>query len=894
MIKRVRTFRVAALGLAAVWGGQFAFAQQPDQMPVLAQAVSPEETLEKIEITGSNIPRAESETAENITVITAEEIKRSGQPTVADFLRTVSANFASYNETFINSFAPGAAGMALRGLSQKNTLVLLNGRRIANYGFAQNLEDTFVDLNVIPAIAVERIEILKSGAAAIYGSDATAGVVNVILKKNRTERIVDAGVSVTSDGGGATRDAALALGFGDIAVDNYNIFVTGSIFKRDDLSAAQRSYTAAQDFRNKPDGYLTWLQSANYTNNANTVNAAFPTCGANGLPGQVVNMSQFPTTVTGTTCAYNPASQYSLIPETERTNLTVVGNFKLSPAWTAFTDVLYSNVQTNSLYSPAPLGSTSIAYNPATGGVSNVSNVLPAGNPSNPYGVPTQINYVFQSVGGRNEEINSDTFRVSAGVKGNWASWDWEAAYGHSENRVAWTNENAINVSALENAIQIGSFDFLNPSLTPSANNAIGVNFEIDSVSKLDTVGAKGTRALYALPAGPLEVALGAEFRHESIVDNPPPILNSGNVLGEGLAAVNGGRSVYAAYGELSAALLRGLDADLAAREEHYSDVGGNFSPQAGLRWQPLRQITARAVASKGFRAPSLPEISHASSISFQSVTDPIDPLGRPSEPIGVVTQANPNLRPETSKNLDLGLVYSPLRNVNVAIDYYKISVDHVIAPQNTPQNIIENPGAYPGQIVRTAGGLLSYVVVPYENLYQIMTSGVDVQSDAAIPLANGSQLRFALGATYVANMMVGSGGVWTDYAGTNGWVWNSPISGGGPVPRWKGAISGAWENPNWVAQATLHYTASYTNVCYEDGFCGPEAAHVPSFSTIDLYAEYDGLKGWKFSASVVNLTNATPPWDWFAFAASGYEPFDQTLYDARGRVMGFRAQYRF
>jgi len=886
-----------ALGMGVISGAQLSYAQQdsapPVAPPALAQA-APEQTLERVEITGSNIHRAESETAENVTVITAEQLKRSGQPTVADFLHTVSANFASFNETFINSFAPGAAGMALRGLSQKNTLVLLNGRRIANYGFAQNLEDTFVDLNVIPTIAVERIEILKSGAAAVYGSDATAGVVNIILKKNSTDRIIDAGVSTTADAGGGTRDAALALGFGDFGVDRYNVYVTGTFFKRDDLSAVQRPYTAAQDFRDKPDGYLTWLQSANYTNNSNTANTAFATCGANGLPGQVVNMSQFPTTVTGTTCAYNPASQFSLIPGTQRVNLTAMGNFKLSSEWTAFSDVLFSNIKTTSLYSPASLGPTSIAYNPATGGISSVSNVLPAGNPSNPYGVPTQIDYVFQSVGGRNEQIISNTYRVSGGVKGFWANWEWEAAYGHSENHVAWTNFNSINVAALENAIQNGSFDFLNPSVTPDANEAIGVRWEIDTVSKLDTFGAKGNGSLLALPAGSLDGAFGVEFRHESIDDVPPAILASGNILDYGLASVDGGRSVVAAFAEIAVPVVRGLDADVAAREEHYTDVGGNFSPQAALRWHPVREITARAVASKGFRAPSLPEISNASSVSFQSVTDPFDPLGRPSEPIAVLTQANPNLRPETSKNLDLGLVYSPLANLSLSVDYYKISIDHVIATENTPQNIIQNPAAYPGQIFRTASGLLNYVVVPYENIYQIMTSGVDVEGEAFFRLSAGARLYFDVTATYVANLMVGSNGSWTDYAGTNGWAYNSPISGGGPVPRWRGTLRGGWENPNWVTQVALHYTASYTDVCYADGFCGPEAAQVASYSTVDLFAQYTGLKKWTFSASVINLANATPPWDWFAFSFSGYEPFDQTLYDARGRVIALRAQYRF
>jgi iron complex outermembrane receptor protein len=853
-----------------------------------------EQTLERVVVTGTNIRRAETAQAENVQVITAEDIKRSGQPTVADFLRTITANFAAFNETFTNSFAPGAGGIALRGLSQKNTLVLLNGRRIANFGFAQNLEDTFVDLNIIPTIAVERIEILKSGAAAIYGSDATAGVVNIILKQNSTDRIIDAGVSTTTGGGGATRDASLAWGFGDYAADGYNLYATGTLFKRDDLIASQRPYTAAQNFSNQPNGFLAWIGSANYTNSTNTVNTAFPNCG--GLfPGQqTLNMNQFPTSVTGTTCAYNPANQLSLIPESQRANLTATGNFRITSDWKAFGDVFYSNEKTAARFTPSGLGPTSIAYNPTTGGVSSVSNVLPAGNPSNPFGTPTQIDYVFTSVGGRDYEVLSNTYRVTGGVKGTWMTWDWEAAYGHSENHVTQTNYNSISVSALGNAIANGSFNFLDPAATPAANSAIRANWEDSSVSKLDTIGAKGNGTVLQLPAGPLDVAFGVELRHESIDNVPSSQLLAGDILNYGLAEVDGGRTVYAAYAELSVPIFKSLDADLAAREEHYSDVGGNFSPQASLRWQPVKEFTARVVGSRGFRAPSLPEISHASSTSFQSVTDPTDPLGRPTESIGVVTQANPQLRPETSKNVDFGIVFSPTHDINLSIDYYKIMVDHVIATETTSQNIVDNPGNYPGQIFRTPSGILSYVTIPYENLYQIETAGVDFEGDALFKLGRDNRLRFKLDAIYITDMQVNNGQGWTQYAGTNGWLYLSPISGGGPMPHWKAHLTGAWENNDWVAQATFNYIDGYANSCFTIGFCTQSASQVPSYPTLDLYGEYNGLKNWKISASIINVANREPPFDWFAFAFSGYEGYDTTLYDARGRVFQLRAQFRF
>ena len=875
-----------------------------------AQTPGAGQPTEKIEVTGSHIKRAEAETAENIQIITSQDIQRSGQQTVADYLRNISANFAAFNETFVNSFAAGAAGLALRGLSQKNTLVLLNGRRIANYGFAQNLEDTFVDLNVIPVSAVERIEVLKSGAAAIYGSDATAGVVNIILKQKSTDKMAGGGGSLTEEGGGATRDAWLSLGFGDFASDGWNVFATGTVFKRSDITANERGYTAAQDFRNinAPDGILSWINSGSYSSNANPTapNVPFATCGTPGVPGRVVPSSAFPGIATGSQCAYNPANQFSLDPATERANLTTTFNLKLPADWTAFGDVFYSDVKTTARFSPSQINSNSIAFNPATGGARVVPNTLPAGNPSNPnLGAPTQntdgsqdFTYTFNPVGGRDYAVWSNTYRVSGGVKGSWLNWDWELAYGHSQNDVVQVNYNSINVNNLTAAIASGSYNFLSP--TPASVAALRLDFGQESISKLDTAGLKGTGALFDLPAGPLSAAAGAEFRHESIDNEPDSQLLSGDVLNFGINKLNGARSVYAGYAEVDAPILKGLEADLAAREEHYGDVGANFSPRAELRWQPSSTINLRATASKGFRAPSLPEISHASSLSFQTVTDPLDPLQRATGyAIGVVTQANPNLKPETSKNVDFGIVLSPTANFNVSLDYYRISVDHVVATETTAQNIVNvnaaNPAAFPGQVVRTPAGFIADVSVPYANVYQIVTSGYDFEGHATFPLQDAAKLHFDLMGTYISQMAVFNGSAWTDYAGTNGWLYASPISGGGPMPHLKGSLSGTWENPSWVGSATVHHIGTYHNYCQEFGICSnPASFTTASNTTLDLFGEYKGLKHWDFRFSVVNLFNVAPPFDDLAMFFNGYESYDQTLYDPRGRVMDLHVQYTF
>src|SRR5580704_6935753 len=320
----------ALLGAALYLGaGMATSAAAADGPAAPGETPDADQPLATVVITGSHIKRAaEAEAAENVQVVTSQEIKDSGQETVADYLRTISSTFGNnQNEAVSNSFAPGAAMVGLRGLTGADTLVLLNGRRITNYGLFQNLSDAFVDLNVIPMAAIERIEILKSGGSAIYGSDAVAGVINIILKQNSTEKAVEVGGSLTTNGGAAERDANIRAGFGDFASDGYNVFLTGSVFKRDQLLFSQRTNTEGQDYRNLPDGFLSWKLANQYRK---APRSPFPTCGTNGLPGVVT------TGTSGLGCYYNNADQLSLMPAAERANFTATGDLRVTDNWTAY------------------------------------------------------------------------------------------------------------------------------------------------------------------------------------------------------------------------------------------------------------------------------------------------------------------------------------------------------------------------------------------------------------------------------------------------------------------------------------------------------------------------------------------------------------------------------
>ena len=848
----------------------------------IAQTEAP---VERVEITGSHILQTEKEGAAPVQVITAEDIRKSGQPTVADLLRTVTANSGnSYNEGFSNSFAPGAAGISLRGLSPKNTLVLLNGQRVANFGFAQNIQDTFVDIDAIPANAVDRIEILKDGASAVYGSEAIAGVVNIILRRDYQGAAAGASIDQPTEGGFHQYDANMLYGHGDLTSDKYNVMLAASWFKTTQLLASDRSWSAGEDYRNL-GGNFAWANGATYrtSNIPGHSRTPFPGCGT-VFPGKIVTGATLgpPNNPVNTYCYYDPASYFPLMPASEREQAVANGTLQLTPEFTAFTNFLYSHNKTDQTFTPAFISPGSVAFDPATGGVQSVSNVLPANNPSNPFGRPVGVNYTFFSVGPRDATITTDFYRVLGGLKGSVGDWNWQVTGGYSESTASQQNYNSIDVPNLISDIANGSFNFLDPASTPAALNGLRIGFKDDSTSKLEFGNVNVSSEILQLAAGPLGFAAGADFRHESIANLPDPSLLSGLILNFGQTTVHGARTEYAGYMEFSAPLLKTLEAQLAGRYDHYSDFGSEGTPKVGLRFQPAPEVLARGSFSKGFRAPSLPEITPSSATFFLAVVDPV--TGTNSNVAGV-QHSNPKLKPERSTNLNLGLVLSPTPAVSVSLDWYRI-IQHDLVQANSFQYIVDNASQFPGAVVRDSAGNIVSVTSPYENISFLDTSGFDFNVKWRFATDVGV-VKVSSDVTYLAKyqepIAVGTPAI--EMAGTNNL---QNIYSGGALPRWRSVLSLDLERGPWTGRITNNYISGYFQVVSPDA-----QTEVNDWSSFDLYGEYRGFKGWRLYGSVLNLLNQRPPFD--AFMARFFTtPYDFTLYDGRDRVVRVGFEYKF
>jgi len=845
-------------------------------------------TLAAVRVTGSNIKRTDTETANPVQVIAREQLQASGKATVADVLRSISANTGNAaNETSNSGWASGSAGIGLRGLSQKNTLVLLNGRRLANYGFPANgLSDTFVNLNALPLVAVERIEVLKDGASAVYGSDAVAGVVNIITRQDFQGAEVGGSVGTADQGGLDEQKLKFLGGIGDLDTDGYNILFSLEAYNRDRLDQDERDLTRSGIYSDQPGGrWNGWsAKGARFLVNG----ASVPLLDAAGqCPEGTTRVASAPIDgLAGDTCGFNLAPYTTLIPSTKRYQAYANGTFRLGDNVEAFGEVLYSEVKGVSWFGSSPfftLESGRFALNADTGLAEPVSSNLPANNPYNPYGRAVPIEYTFFNLGGTVKTNRSQSYRGVFGLRGSTERWDWEAgAFGARSSERETVSGGFANRWALADALATGSYNLANPSATPqSVLDGINIATLRPAESVLQGIDAKASGTLGRTWAGDIGVAAGLEWRREKLDSDNPWQIDAGLQVRPAIAEVHGERKVTAAYAEAIVPLASNLELSAAARADHYSDFGDAFSPKLGLRWQPFDFLVLRAAASKGFRAPSLSENSNSTSISYGSVVDPFDPdlPGSRQNPT-FFTVGNSDLKPERTRSYNFGAVLSPWSGTNLSVDYYRIELENLVGTNNTQTLVTNN---VPGAVLRDERGKLQAVYNRYQNLSTLETSGIDVELRQRIPVGRLGELQLSSAYTHVTAYKRPTvvGGPLVDYAGSNL---------GATLPKDKATTTLDWKYRNVQAALTWYYTSGYDQKASAAATAVQD--RVDSYSQFDLYLGYTGFEQLTLYAKIQNLGDEAPPYD--ASFPGIRAPYDFTQYDLRGRYFTVGFDYRF
>ncbi len=878
----------------------------------------------RVNVTGSNIKRADSETAAPLETITREDIQASGLQTIQDVVRQITANNnGTISPSFTNGFSASGAAVSLRGLGPNNTLVLLNGRRLANFGLADDAHISYVDLSQIPFDAVERIEVLKDGASAIYGSDAVAGVVNIILRQQFTGLTATATAGTAHNGEGNQVKGAITFGAGDLTKDRYNAFLTLDAQKQEaNPSSTRRQYVGSNDLRfmglpdTRPGNPNSGFSASSLLGNVRPYPATNPT-GPNAgpwrsLPGACATVNQ-----DEGFCRWETKDYIDLAPEIERFNAFARGTYIFNDAMQAYAELSYFHVQTEARGTPP--GTSRTWYNPSTNAVVSSNTLsLPVGHPDNPFsanGQVARLTYNDIGVGGTTQTYDTDTQRYLFGLKGAARGWDWDLAGLYIRSDTDITRRGNYSYERLQQGLAgTGPYGYYRIGDTAGLNDPavyvwIAPSRSWSTLSENTVFDAKASRDLYKLQGGQLALAVGYEFRREELSNPGMPGTATGDVVGAGYAAATGARNVNAVYGELYAPVLRNLEATVAVRYDHYSDFGSTTNPKVGIKWTALPSLVLRGTWQTSFRAPGLYEVD-STGAGYAAFPDPLRcpithaPADCGGRLIGVVGMPGSGLQPETSTAYTLGTVLEPVPGLSATVDYWNfVTRNQITTGQATGAAGVPIVGRDTNDLpgIPNSGTLL-YVVVQFVNAQKVKTDGIDVEFAWKQNLKDWGTLSTRLQWTHVFNYTVTDADGFTyEFAGTQGPIGLSSSAG---TPQDRINLILGWSRGPWNVTGTVRYVSDYQSVEFRgadtlpDGGCaspldGP-GCHVSSFTTLDLSAAYAGFRNWQIFGSVINVFNRIAPFNPAAAGLGVNYNYNYAFAGATGTQFNLGVRYTF
>ena len=852
-----------------------------------AQTAAPQ-TLERVEVTGSAIKRIDAETALPVQVITREQIDRTAVTTAAELLAKISANSApltdgaSFSDIAVQR---GFNGANLRGIGVSSTLILLNGRRLAN--FASPGSNSGVDLNSIPIAAIQRVEVLKDGASALYGSDAIGGVINFITRADYQGAELSAYRLDTEHGGAGKTILTASGGIGDLAKDRYNLFAVVDFQKTSALRSGQRDFIGSVY---QPDINLDVGSSNTFPANVRRTTASGAATGprlnpsAPGCnpPATIYAPGSF---VGSRACLYDYMQDTEIFPASKRLSALTRGTFALTSDISLFAEYLYSDTKTN--YRISPLTITNLNYPdngihyPTTLGVTG----------------PLRVGYRLAEAGGRTNDVDSTAQRLLFGAKGTLADWDFDTGVYYSRDRVrdAYV-DGYVATTPFNAAFLTGTINPFGPSSAAGLALLNGTKIRDDardSTGVTESFDAKASRPLFALAGGDAAIALGLEARRESLSFTPSRLLASGEIRGDGTStAFSGDRKVGALFAELVLPVFKTLEVQLAARADHYRDVGTTVNPKAGVRFAPIPQLLFRASGGSGFRAPSLADL-YSPSRTGQTNGIYDDPLGcirtatidNTNNPdyCGIqpdkLTGGNAQLKPEKSKQYSAGLVIEPSKQLSFGLDYWRIDkTDVVTGPEGV---LFADPVRFAPFINRAPAdptlpgipGFITSVDSRLRNFAALRTSGIDVNAEVRSDATTIGRFGLALNGTYVIDYKTKAGDGASFESGVGRFA-NDQV-----VQRWRHLLTLNYDYGPFSATLSETFYLGYRD---QTPLASGEYRRVGSYELWDLAASYQVTKDFKVRAGIKNLFDRNPPVSnqVYSFIA-GYDP---NYTDPRGR----------
>jgi len=894
-------------------------------LTVAPGAFAQDTTVQRVEITGSAIRRVDAETAVPVTVIKADELKAQGITSTEQILASISASQVSTTTSQVVGNNNGGGSFAdIHGIGSNKTLVLLNGHRLANNAFNGGAPD----LNMIPFAAVERVEVLRDGASSLYGTDAIAGVINFITRRDFNGGNISIGLDSPQHPGGMQRDANLGFGFGDLDKNGINVFGFLDFGNSQRIKGSQRPFNTRQ-----PGGISPTPFPANYYQGGDFGNPAAPACNANA------NL----TPSDATSCSEATASFVDYTPRVERASGYAKAMVKTVGDGTFSLEGFLSHDRVQSQIAPVPYGG--LFMNP----------FLPDGVTPNPYypghaqgptpnipldptftggltpaqmaakGLqPGYINVKWRDLahGPRTDTPTNDQFRILGTFEGSAGDWNYSASAMMSQSTVHDVVSGYSDGTIITPAMRDGVLSpwTLNQS---AAGQAVIANSASGGLLQL----AKGT--LYSLDghvdreladwfhAGRAStIAFGLEARDEKFIDQANAPVATKLVASTGLSPdfyQAGTRKIYAGFSELNVPVMKSLDFTLAVRYDHYSDFGSTTNPKASFRFEPSKAFLVRGSFSTGFRAPTLYDINAAQSYGTSSTVH--DPAHAHIAPDGtcvvddgsafnsvckiqpeVLNGGNKNLKPEKSKNATLGIVLEPFKDFTFGVDAFRVSytnainslalstlTDDALYPQFTQYYHRNNLGLSPGLLStdgsQCPGDTCGYIDTRTQNLGGSITQGLDLSSTFKASLGSAGALDFTYSSTWIQKSAL------QNFKGDSYHTQDGVYFDGQPVFRWQHYGEITWTLKPITVGLAAHYKSGYIDA--------DPSNKVKAYSTMDAYVGWSqGAKGFSATFGIRNLFDRDPP---FSNQTDVFQAnYDPRFADPTGRTFYGRLGYSF
>jgi outer membrane receptor protein involved in Fe transport len=912
------------------------------------------ESLELVVVTGSHIQINGFSAPTPVTVLSASDIKQQGATNVADVLNLLPAFRPQATPATTGIFAANAgANLAdLRGLGANRTLVLIDGRRVvastvSGSGFSSA---NSVDLNLVPTTLIARTEVVTGGASAAYGSDAVAGVVNLILdtEYQGIKGSVQAGTSEHGDdhsvygtlaAGTAFADGRGHVIFGGEYEDNKG---TGDCYTREWCAVSYNIVTNPTPQTNglarsilMPNtraasatfgGLITSgpLRGTEFSSNGTTVAHDYGVYYATGPAFANGGLFQSGGAIDPVNPFYN---NFPLSVPVRRVSTLAHGTFDFTDSLTGFAEASYADARSSyAALASRNTGNITIQRDNAFLPASVVARMVSANVTSFNFG------RIGNDIGPYQANTQRNTFRATTGVNGKFGdAWKWDAYYEYGRTQYDARNENvqisdnfarAVDAVRAPDGTIVCRSTLTNPSNGCQPLDLFGQNnFSAAAVDYAYGTATQSTKLtqhvaavnlsgeLFRLPAGPVLPAAGAEYRVEDVAGTADPISTALRFANSAGIPISGpATKVKETYGELALPLVaehpffKELSLNGAVRLTDYSTTGSVTTWKFGGVWEPNSLLRLRATRSRDIRAPNFFELYSPNSFTFQTVTDA--QRGGASFLVPVVVGGNIALKPEVAHTLTVGAVLSPLSGVQLSVDYFNIELDGAISTLGS-QVIVDQCQAgiasLCSQVIRDGSGAITSIRNLNLNLNQMKTRGIDAEGSFSHPLGSLGQVTLRVLGTYLFNFItVDPAGTAIDRAGMNG----APISQPSGLPRFQGNANLTFARGPISATATVRYLSAGV---YNATLIGPDQVgyspvlansisnnHVGSVTYVNLNMTASlidsGSRRVELFGGVNNLLDRDPP----NRSPSSFNDTNPTLYDVVGRTYRLGMRYAF